>query len=47
MKEIEIYWQDLTEKMQNEIRKALNMDDDDNGNWDVLPITTLMFEDVD
>lgn len=45
MKEIEIYWYDLTEKKQREIREALNMDNDDNGNWDVFPMTTLMFED--
>jgi len=41
---IEIYWDDLTEKAQNEIRKALNMDEDENGNWDVIPLATVDFE---
>ena len=41
---IEFYWDDLTEKMQNEIREALSMEPDDNGNWDVIPIATLEVE---
>ena len=45
MKEIEIYWNDLTEKKQKEIREELNMDADDNGNWDIFPMATMMIED--
>lgn len=41
---IEFYWNDLTEKMQNEIREILRMESDDNGNWDVIPIATLDVE---
>lgn len=41
---IEVYWDDLTESKQNEIREALNMEPDDNGNWDVFPIATMGFE---
>ncbi len=41
---IEFYWNDLTEKKQNEIREALGMEPDDNGNWDVFPIATLEVE---
>ena len=41
---IEFYWNDLTEKMQNEIREILGMESDDNGNWDVIPIATLDVE---
>ena len=41
---IEIFWDDLTKAKQDEIREALNMDANDNGNWDVFPIATLYFE---
>lgn len=41
---IEIFWDDLTKAKQDEIREALGMSPDDNGNWDVFPITTLDFE---
>lgn len=41
---IEIYWDDLSKAKQNEIREALKMDADDNGNWDVFPIATMDFE---
>ena len=45
MKEIEIYWTDLTEEAQKRIRETLDMDENENGNWDLIPMTTLMFED--
>lgn len=35
--EVDIYWQDLTPEKQAEILRAFG----DNGNWDVIPITTL------
>ena len=46
-KEIELYWNDLTSEAQNHIREVLHMDADDNGNWDVIPMTVLGFEDED
>ena len=44
---IEIYWDDLTEKAQADIREALHMEPDENGNWDVIPMATLEFEEED
>lgn len=44
---IEFYWNDLTEVKQKEIREALKMDADDNGNWDVFPMATMEIEDAD
>lgn len=41
---IEVYWDDLTKAKQEEIRESLGMEPDDNGNWDVFPITTMGFE---
>lgn len=40
MQIIEIYWQDLTEKKQQEILEQLG----DNCNWDVYPICTVEIE---
>lgn len=44
---IEIFWNDLTEAKQNEIREALNMEPDDNGNWDVFPMAMMDIEEED
>ena len=44
MIQIEVYWDDLTEAKQNEIREALKMEPDDKDNWDIFPIATLDFE---
>ena len=44
---IEIYWDDLTAETQQEIREALHMEPDDNGNWDGSPMATLEFEEDD
>lgn len=44
MIKIEFFWNDLTKEKQEEIRKALNMDQKDNGNWDVIPIASLYVE---
>lgn len=41
---IEIYWDDLTEKKQQEIREELDMDKDDNGNWDIIPLASMEVE---
>ena len=40
---IEFYWNDLTEKKQNEILETLHMEPG-NHNWDVFPIATLDIE---
>lgn len=40
MSAIEIYWKDLTPEKQQEILDELG----DNGNYDVIPIATLNFE---
>ena len=41
MKQIAIYWDDLTPKKQQEILEELG----DNGNWDVIPMATIDIED--
>ena len=41
---IEIYWQDLTEKAQKDIREALHMDSDDDGNWTFYPFAICLFQ---
>jgi hypothetical protein len=41
---IEIYWNDLTTEKQNEIRDALGMDANDDGNWTYVPMTTMEIE---
>ena len=38
--EIEIYWDDLTADKQEEILEAFG----DNGNYDIIPIATLYYE---
>ena len=40
MVEIEIYWNDLTQEKQKEILEQLG----DNGNFDVIPIAIIEFE---
>lgn len=40
---IEIYWDDLTERAQNEILKKLNITNKEH-NWDVFPIATVDIE---
>jgi len=41
MKEIEIYFDDLTPEKQQEIIDTLG----DNGNYDIFPIATIQIED--
>ena len=41
MERIEIYWDDLTEAKQKEILEFLG----DNGNYDVIPIATVEYDD--
>lgn len=45
MATINIYWQDLTEKCQNQIREILNLEENDDNNWTYFPITTIEVED--
>lgn len=45
MATINIYWQDLTEKCQNEIREMLNLEENDNNNWSYFPMATIYIED--
>ena len=40
MRTIEIYWNDLTEEKKKELLNILG----DNGNYDVVPIATIEFE---
>jgi len=40
MIKIEIYWNDLTKEKQEEIHEKLG----DNGNWDVIPMAILEFD---
>ena len=44
---IEILWNDLTLRKQAEIREKLNMDENDNGNWDVIPMVIMEIEEKD
>lgn len=41
---IEIFWDDLTEKAQNDIRKALNLGQDETWRWDVFSFMSSTFE---
>lgn len=41
LKTIEFYWNDLTEKKQKELLEIFG----ENGNWDVIPIATMDYED--
>lgn len=44
IKEFEIYWGDLTKETQKELYKFLG---NENGNYDVFPITTIVVETED
>jgi hypothetical protein len=41
---IEIYWNDLTETAQKRIQDILGLDEDDDNNWNFIPITTFEIE---
>ncbi len=45
MTKIEIYWNDLTRATQKEIQQMLGLDENDNNNWDLIPMATLEIED--
>ena len=44
VKTFEIFWNDLTNDCQQRIQEFLNMDEDDNGNYDVFPLATFEVE---
>ena len=44
MKTIEIYWNDLTAKAQNQIREILNLEPDDDNNWTYFPMAVIEIE---
>lgn len=41
---IEILWNDLTKTKQKEIQEVLNLEPDDNNNWDVIPMAIIEIE---
>ena len=43
----ELYAQDLTEQAQQALAEAMGLDSLADGNYDVFPITTLEFDDVE
>ena len=47
MTQFELYFSDLTEQAQEELCKKAGIEDPDEMNWDVFPITTIEFEDED
>ncbi len=47
MQSIEIYFYDLTPAAQKKVLDAAGMADPTEGNWDILPLTTLEFETED
>lgn len=39
-----LHWNDLTKEAQNKLQKLLNLDKNDNNNWDVFPFTMFEFD---
>lgn len=39
--QISLFWSDLTETAQNEIREALDLGPDDDNNWEYIPMTMM------
>ena len=39
--QISLFWQDLKDKAQNEIREALHLGPNDDNNWDYIPMTIV------
>lgn len=44
MNELDIYFEDFTEEAQQAILEAAGISDPSEMNWDVLPITTIYFD---
>ena len=47
MAQFELYFSDLTEVAQQVFLKAAGLNSAEEGNYDVFPITTIEFEDVE
>ena len=43
MQEIDIYWGDLTEDCQEQIKEMLGDDVAKENNWEVIPMTTITY----
>lgn len=43
--QISLFWSDLTETAQNEIREALHLGPDDDNNWEYIPMTIMEIQD--
>lgn len=43
--QISLFWPDLTETAQNEIREALDLGPDDDNNWTYIPMTMMEIQD--
>lgn len=44
MKTFEFYWTDLTEECQKRFAEFLGLEEDDDGNYTYIPITTFEIE---
>lgn len=44
MKTVELYYDDLNEKGKEKIQKAIGCTSTEEGNWDVIPLATIDFE---
>ena len=43
-KTFEIFWDDLTEDCQDRLRDLLDLEPDDDNNWEFIPIASFEFE---
>ena len=43
-KTFEIFWDDLTEECQDRLRDLLDLEPDDDNNWEFIPIASFEFE---
>ena len=44
LKEFEIYWKDLSNDCQERLAKFLDLEANDDNNWEFIPITSICFE---
>lgn len=42
-----LFWTDLTERTQNQIRKALNIPENEDNNWTYIPMTIMEINEED
>lgn len=38
---IKLYWEDLSDKAKDKLREILDLGDDDDNGWNIIPITTF------